>query len=312
MIDDPFSTPVAAPSWRPRPWLAALLGLILGWAGALYAGSVRWAIAWFAFLVGWAVFGFVVDTPPAVDIALALSVPIVAAIHAYRLAKRRPQSAVRPRASGLRAVFVAVSLLVGFALLIRAFVVEPFRAPSRSMEPTIRAGSALFVTKWGYGHYSVFGATLLRTRGQAIERGRIIAFEFPVDPSLDYVKRVIGVPGDRVVQEGDRFYVNDVPLAVGAPRRADADGQRMQVEQFDGVRYETWPGESGGSRVLGFESDPFPHRELCEKTATSLRCIVPPDHYFVVGDNRDNSSDSRLWGFVPARNVIGTVIEWSR
>ena len=143
----------------------------------------------------------------------------------------------------------------------------------------------------------------------AMRRGDIVVFEYPADPSLSYVKRVVGLPGDRISYYNKRLKVNDEEIQV----RRIGDYVRKD-RATPSVKYLERLGEHEYTILIEPEAPAvvpparaFPLNEQCAQTAEGLSCRVPDGHYFVLGDNRDNSSDSRAWGFVPARNIIGKV-----
>jgi signal peptidase I len=197
-------------------------------------------------------------------------------------------------------VSVIVQALV-LALVIRTLLFQPFSIPSGSMRPTLLEGDYLFVTKWAYGYsrYSLpFAPDIFSGRlwGSAPKRGDVAVFKFPPDPSLDYIKRVIGLPGDRIQMKHDELYINGVVVPrkkVGQIDNPDITEVDRPVDVYretlpDGVSYDTLDLTQNG---LGDDTREF---------------VVPPGHYFMMGDNRDNSSDSRFSvGYVPAENLVG-------
>ncbi|BAU58313.1 signal peptidase I [Halorhodospira halochloris] len=178
--------------------------------------------------------------------------------------------------------------IILIVLLLRSFIAEPFRIPSGSMLPTLQAGDFILVNKSAYG----IRLPLLRTRlfgeGEP-ERGEVAVFRYPRDPSQDYIKRVIGLPGDEISYQNRVFYVNGEPLEqshVGPYQRSDAGGSaRVYREQADDNEY----------RII--------HHE--EPATGSFTYTVPEGHYFTVGDNRDRSADSRVWGPVSDDYLAG-------
>ena len=188
------------------------------------------------------------------------------------------------------------------ALIIRALLFEPFNIPSGSMKPNLLVGDYLFVNKpaYGYSRYSFpFGLAPIRDRVWAAEpqRGDVIVFKLPTNPSIDYIKRIVAMPGETVQVINGRLHINNVPVEReqnGLQRIRARDGFTTVMEYT-----ETLPG--GVSFSIYEEGDQFPLDD-------TPPFIVPVGHYFVMGDNRDNSQDSRvqsLVGFVPFRNIVG-------
>lgn len=176
-------------------------------------------------------------------------------------------------------------------LIIRTFLIEAFQIPSGSMERTLLAGDFLFVNKAAYG--APIPGTHARLPGfDSPKRGDVIVFAYPRNPELSYVKRVIGAPGDTVEMRGGRVLVNDTALVEPYVQRVDA-GHDVYDADF-GWQRDYLVGDSPAARLRY-----RPTRD----TWGPLR--VPPGKYFVLGDNRDNSADSRYWGFVDAAAVKG-------
>jgi signal peptidase I len=225
------------------------------------------------------------------------------AIEAAFLRKRRVANAKQPWWVEYSISFFPVILIV---FLLRSFLVEPFKIPSSSMVPTLLVGDFILVNKYTYGiRLPVANRKLIQIANP--ERGDVMVFRFPEDPSLDYIKRVVGVPGDRVEYRNKRLAINGTPVPV---RQVDdyLSKERMQfsrrfVETMNGVEHEVLLDEDAPVAVMPGRS--FPHAGNCNYNMSGLACTVPPGHYFVMGDNRDNSSDSRVWGFVPDDNIVG-------
>ncbi len=176
-------------------------------------------------------------------------------------------------------------------LLLRSFVVEPFRIPSASMMPTLRVGDFILVNKYAYGvRLPLLGTEILEV-GEP-RRGDVVVFRFPQDPSVDYIKRVVGLPGDRIGYFNKVLYINgeparqtDLGLYTGVGTGLSLSGASLRLEQLDGVQHQIL---IQNRRRLG-----------------EGEYVVPEGHYFVMGDNRDNSNDSRFWGTVPEENLVG-------
>jgi signal peptidase I len=199
--------------------------------------------------------------------------------------------------------FFPVILIV---FLLRSFLVEPFKIPSSSMVPTLLVGDFILVNKFTYGiRLPVWNKKVIPLHDP--QRGDVMVFRYPEDPSLDYIKRVVGVPGDRIEYRNKRLTVNGSPV----PEKQVDDylsKERMQfskrfVETLNGVEHQILIEDDAPALMAPSRS--FPHSANCNYNTSGLACTVPPGHYFMMGDNRDNSSDSRVWGFVPDENIVG-------
>jgi signal peptidase I len=209
------------------------------------------------------------------------------------------------RKSTVREYAESIGVAVAIALLLRAFVVEAFQIPSGSMIPTLEVGDHIFVSKFSYGLSIPFTNTKIMQYADP-KRGDIIVFKYPLDPSTDYIKRVVGLPGDVIEMRQEELYVNGkaVPRErVRQPCHYSESGHgpgedhecELWVESLDGRKHQTIQEPMRGPR--DFE-----------------RKVVPPGNVFVMGDNRDNSSDSRVWGTVDRDLIKGRalIVWWSR
>jgi len=176
-------------------------------------------------------------------------------------------------------------------LVLRSFVAEPFRIPSGSMMPTLLVGDFILVNKFSYG----LRLPVLHTRvttGDAPERGDVIVFRYPKNPSVDYIKRIVGLPGDHVAYYNKQLFIN-----------GHAAGQVVEDEYINIDPQQARPGQ------LYIEEDlsSIKHDMLIDENRLSIEgeYVVPPGSFFVMGDNRDNSNDSRFWGVVPEENLVG-------
>ena len=195
-------------------------------------------------------------------------------------------------------------ILVVFVL--RSFLFEPFKIPSGSMIPTLWVGDLILVNKFHYGvRLPVINLKL--TEGTPVKRGDVMVFRYPPRPSLDYIKRVVGVPGDEVAYLNKQLSINGQVVARNTlPEFFDESAMRY-FKQFDEALGEAphllIQDDERPAFVSG--ADPFPFRENCRYSVEGVVCKVPVGHYFMMGDNRDNSLDSRYWGFVPDANIVG-------
>ncbi len=195
-----------------------------------------------------------------------------------------------------RSVFPVVLIV----LLIRSFIGEPFRIPSGSMMPTLLVGDFIIVNKFAYGLRLPVTNTRILDTGSP-ERGDVAVFRYPVDNKTDFIKRIVAVPGDTVAYRKKTLYINGEPQPVeligpyeGEGEGASHTGSLHASENLTGVRHE----------ILVDERRPdFPSPQC--STLAHGPVTVPEGNYFAVGDNRDNSNDSRCWGFVPDDNLVG-------
>ncbi len=218
---------------------------------------------------------------------------------------RRAAGVPEPIVVDMARAFFPVIVVV---FLIRSFWVEPFKIPSGSMKPTLLVGDFILVNKYTYGiRLPVVNRKVMDVN--PIRRGEVVVFRYPADPSVDYIKRVVGTPGDRVTYRGKRISVNGEPVQVqGSGFYTDAELNYLRLPTF----VEKLGEKSHQMMVIPAQPPvdlaqvrQFPHRENCEYNDDGFSCTVPPGHYFMMGDNRDQSSDSRYWGFVPDDHIKG-------
>ncbi|MDO9437398.1 signal peptidase I [Hydrogenophaga sp.] len=201
--------------------------------------------------------------------------------------------------AGLFPVILAVFVL-------RSFLYEPFKIPSGSMIPTLRVGDLILVNKFHYGvRMPVFNTKLIDNNSP--QRGDVMVFRYPPQPSLDYIKRVVGVPGDEVAYLNKQLTVNGklVPRAA-QPDFFDSESMRYarQFRETVGERSYNTLNDDDRAAFINRSTD-FPFLDQCRYSVEGVTCKVPAGHYFMMGDNRDNSLDSRYWGFVPEANIVG-------
>jgi len=196
--------------------------------------------------------------------------------------------------------------VIAAVFLLRSFVFEPFKIPSGSMIPTLLVGDLILVNKFTYGLKLPVANTRL-TAGNPLQRGDVVVFRYPPKPSVDYIKRVIGLPGDEVAYLNKQLTVNGQPVPQTAVSDFFDESAMEYFKQFDedlsGRRHRIITDARRPAFVAG--ADEFKYRENCRYTVEGVTCKVPEGHYFMMGDNRDNSLDSRYWGFVPDANIVG-------
>ncbi|MSQ21007.1 MAG: signal peptidase I [Betaproteobacteria bacterium] len=199
--------------------------------------------------------------------------------------------------------FFPVILIV---FLLRSFLVEPFKIPSGSMLPTLIVGDFILVNKFTYGiRLPIINQKIIDIGTP--NRGDVMVFRYPRDPSVDYIKRVVGLPGDRIAYINKRLSINGVDVPRETAGKFSNRRQVSFVKQYRetlGERAHLMLIEDDAPAMMGI-GESFPHRENCNYSREGVTCTVPAGHYFMMGDNRDNSQDSRVWGFVPDENIVG-------
>ncbi|MFM2344837.1 MAG: signal peptidase [Pseudomonadota bacterium] len=192
--------------------------------------------------------------------------------------------------------------------LLRSFIAEPFKIPSGSMMPTLLSGDFILVNKFSYGlRLPVINKKIVQLNDP--QKGDIVVFRYPKDETTDYIKRVVGVEGDKIEYRNKTLIINDKPL--NYERLQDyynSDGIGSYNKQFTesidtNVKHNILVDEQKPNYVIN--PDNFPFSSNCSYTQSGFTCVVPKGHYFVMGDNRDDSLDSRYWGFVPDKNLVG-------
>jgi signal peptidase I len=299
---------ILTPFRNRHPAIAVIFGLAFGLsAGMAYIGRGWWCLAYFALnLLMVAVVGVLMWGKGGWDIEHAFVVlwpfALIGLAHTFILARRIPAGFRYrwfSRWYGLVPVFFIMPTVLAFA--IRSFLFQPFTIPSGSMEPTLAVGDYLVTSKMAYG-YSQFSLPFMRNAfdfeilQSAPKRGDVVILAYPPDNSIDYIKRVIGIPGDKIQIKQGLTYLNDSPLRrerIGLLEKGSSYGPATEYREFlpDGRSY----------LVI----------ELMDDAAgdNTFQFVVPPGHYFMLGDNRDNSSDSRFTlGYVPRANIFAKAV----
>jgi signal peptidase I len=196
--------------------------------------------------------------------------------------------------------------VIALVFVLRSFLFEPFKIPSSSMVPTLQIGDLILVNKFTYGiRLPVINKKIVEINHP--QRGDVMVFKYPRDTSLDYIKRVVGVPGDRIVYRNKRLSINGTELSYKQlPDYLDEEHltySKQFEENLNGIEHRILTDERAPSYVPN--PDAFPQKELCSYNSEGFACTVPAGHYFMMGDNRDNSLDSRYWGFVPDKYIVG-------
>lgn len=216
--------------------------------------------------------------------------------------------------SGFVDTSVQIFPVIAFVMILRSFIYEPFQIPSDSMMPTLLDGDFILVNKFEYGLRDPVARNKFYENNLP-QRGDVVVFKYPVNPNLDYIKRVVGLPGDRIIYRDKVLYIKkacqaqdtECPNFEQAPlkfveRGFYSDGfseLTRYAEQLGDVNHEILVNENLRERVPNYY----------QQTGTQPdEFVVPKGHYFAIGDNRDNSLDGRFWGFVPEENLVGKAV----
>ncbi|WP_159914473.1 signal peptidase I [Pantoea sp. 18069] len=196
--------------------------------------------------------------------------------------------------------------VIAIVFVLRSFLFEPFKIPSGSMIPTLMVGDLILVNKFTYGvRLPVINKKIIDAGDP--QRGDVMVFRYPPQPNLDYIKRVVGVPGDEIAYLNKRLTINGQVVETSSlPDFFEKDAMRyfQQLEEKLGDKPHRLLNDTRTPAFIQGASD-FAYRENCRYSVEGVSCKVPEGHYFVMGDNRDNSLDSRYWGFVPDENIVG-------
>lgn len=308
------------PSIRKRNrWVAVILSIFVApFLGMLYLGKGWRAFVYLALTFGsagvalWlAAKGF---WPRGIDWSvLPLVISIVGAIDAYRIAGWSETPFAGPWYSRWYGL-VGICAAFAFAIVCeRAFFFEPFRIPSGAMIPTLLVGDYIVVNKFTYGVRLPIVYRKIIDVAEPV-RGEVLVFRYPGKPSLAYIKRVIGVPGDTVEYRDKRLRLNgdEVKTEVDGEYSYDQGRQEFVIaaryrEQLNGHPHSILIDPNTPVLQLVAVKE-FPYKDKCAYDERGFKCTVPPAHYFVMGDNRDRTSDSRYWGFVPEENIVGRAV----
>ena len=198
--------------------------------------------------------------------------------------------------------------VIALVFFLRSFLFEPFKIPSESMVPTLLVGDLILVNKFTYGiRLPIINKKIIEINQP--QRGDVMVFKYPVDNTTDYIKRVVGTPGDKIEYRNKRLTINGKPLAYQTIAEDYLSDERLTyskqlTEDLTGVQHRILNGpEAPTYDPRGVHS--FPNKENCRYDDDGFSCTVPAGNYFMMGDNRDNSADSRYWGFVPDQNIVG-------
>lgn len=267
------------------------------------AGYLALVLGGFGLLAQWLSFS-------AVMLVFVLVTGVITAANRWLLAPRRDGGALEPHYVEYAKSFFPIMLAV---FMLRAFLVEPFQIPSSSMRPGLVVGDFILVNKFAYGVRTPIINNVLIPVGQ-VQRGDVVVFNFPPDPKVNFIKRVIGLPGDTVSYRDKQLSINGKALPLqedGAYSYVETgkgasmvQTRRLKEHTPDGREYHVLH-EDGKPSVFTPAVADFPGREHCQYDERGFTCKVPAGQYLMLGDNRDNSHDGRYWGFVEDKLLVG-------
>ncbi len=223
--------------------------------------------------------------------------------------------------SGAVDTAVQIFPVIAFVLILRSFIYEPFQIPSGSMMPTLLDGDFILVNKFNYGLRDPIARHKFYENGLP-ERGDVAVFKYPVDPRIDYIKRIVGLPGDRIIYRDKSLYIQPACQASDdvCPEMKKVITEFVSKGEFGDDLYRYASIMPNKTHEILIDNQTNAHIQasnfcrhaglrLCQQAGTSRdEFIVPAGHYFAMGDNRDNSADSRFWGFVPEENLVGEAV----
>jgi len=210
--------------------------------------------------------------------------------------------------------FFPVILIV---FLLRSFLYEPFKIPSGSMEPTLLVGDFILVNKYTFGvRVPVINKKIMDVN--LPQRGDVMVFRYPINPGRDYIKRVVGIPGDTVTYQNKQLIINGKAVKQEKAGIFTQINQRLEMRQFEVFKeslsdkpHTMMVDSKAAAFNLGGVFSKFAYKNNCAYNEDGFSCTVPPGNYFMMGDSRDNSEDGRYWGFVPEENIVGkAVLVW--
>ena len=297
--------------WKPKTWLAVLLAIIFQPFAFLYVNRPRLFWGYLALNICLELIDYKLQANLAEGvwyqgIYLSWLLLQIVVSHAFFISRNYNVNQPRGWYAFWWSPVVIYSGIMVIILFVRTFYFEPFAIPAGSMSPTLNPGDHLIVNKSGFGNYRAFGIPVLQTTpSNKPDRGDIIVFQYPSDPQIDFVKRVIAVPGDKVIYRNKTIYIN---IACQNPSTNDCPGYAA-VEKSAIKGEESLFQESIGNQAYHILIEPMAWDRAAhyynQSGTQKDEWLVPEGHYFVLGDNRDNSLDSRFWGFVPEENIVG-------
>ncbi|MDP5148939.1 signal peptidase I [Rheinheimera baltica] len=299
--------------WKPNSWIALLFGLLFQPFVFLYVNRPRYFFFYIALTLGCI---FLTQYP----ISAALfseggkaqywpyAITIACAIHAYILSANYDVSQKRSWWAKWWTTLLSVIAVYSSVVVTKTFFYDVYSIPAASMSPALNPGDHVVVSKHGFGNYSYAGIPVLQTKSTAtVQRGDIVVFRKPENETTDFIKRVIAGPGDKIYYLHKRLYLTracdgcleyELIDNVELDKAAESEISQYQ-ETLDRQKYQIQQNTAKPDLIQHY---------FRQQGMRSGEWLVPAGHYFVMGDNRDNSLDSRYWGFVPEQNIVGKAV----
>ena len=302
--------------WTPKGWLAIVFGIVFQPFTFLYVNKQKlfWGYTLFAIIL------MAIDSKLQInplneawykDLHFAWLLFPMYPIHAYFSTKNYDTNQKRSWYASWWGTLICLSFAILALITVRGFYFEPVTLPSESMSPTLNLGDIALVSKNGYGNYRYYGYQLLKTEpSKSPNRGDIVVFQSPKNPEIDFIKRVIGLPGDKIIYRNKDIYIrksclkskpNCSEFELIKKLEVDSLGKNLPMYEqiLDDKIFSIFIDPKATDRTKYYFNQPDTDKD---------EWVVPDEHYFVMGDNRDNSLDSRFFGFVPKENIIGSPI----
>lgn len=277
---------------QPKKWLVIVCSVLGSFTGFLYLGRFKW-LALYSVLILTTGIG-AVYFPHAFWDGLFYLIYAVGVLHCLYMGWQ-PQPQGWNRYHIWLKIFAVICV---FWVLMRCFVLNYYQQPSRSMLPTVQPNHLVLMKRWGWG---VLNPLLGQTYPlQKLQRGDIIFFQYPENPKIIYIKRVVALPHDRVALINGNLVLNGKVVPLTAQDSSISQGQIEVFKEHNGAVYPIY-------RQAHATQQQYPFMRMCPETTWGHECMIPENHVFVLGDNREESSDSRYWGYVPANHIIGTL-----